>query len=83
MSFDWKFFDGLEENVAYETGATLEEVRLTRQGRQWRLIIKVTTEKGTKKISFTTAPSLSDVLYLFERALNSTSVTLKWREDKY
>jgi len=73
----------LEEDIAYYSNCQLRGCSITKLDGEWRVMLKVTTTKGQKKVSFTTAPLLEDCFYLIEQALTTKSITLSWKDDRY
>lgn len=73
----------LSETIAYQTGSTLTGIAFHKRQTEWRLMLKVDTPKGKHKVCFLYAPTVEDLLFLAAAAINSTTITLDWRDDKY
>ena len=73
----------LSEVIAYQTGCVLTTISFVSVEDGWRIMLKVKDTKGSPMVSFVFAPTIEDGINLIHAAVHTTSVSLKWKEDKY
>ena len=73
----------LEQQIAYHTNSVFRGLSVTKKEEGWLIVLKVKDTKGVNRVSFTFAPTLESGFDLIAAAIHTTSVTLKWREDKF
>lgn len=71
----------MEEHIGYQTGCTLTGINFSKVNDGWRIILKVISRDGKPLVSFTHAPTIDQGLSLIHSCINTTAVTLKWKDD--
>ena len=65
------------------TNTCLLAVNCTKVEEGWRVMLRVRSRNGKVMVSFTSAPTPTDCFDLINAAINTTSVKLNWKDDKY
>ncbi len=83
MSSGLKFIIDPVKETAWETGCVLTGYTFSLKEDCWLLTIKVKDTKGSHRVAFIQAPTIAACYEVWYSAMTTTSITLKWREDKY
>lgn len=75
--------DQLSEDIGFYTNTCLLAVNCTKVEEGWRVMLRVRSTTGKVLVSFTTAPDPTSCFELIDAAIHTTSITLKWKADKY
>jgi len=83
LTMNIHIIDQLSEDIGYMTNTCLLAVNCTKVEEGWRVMLRVRSRNGAVKVSFTSAPTPADCFELIDKAIHTTSITLKWKDDKY
>lgn len=75
--------DDVAQVIAYESGAVLTGMTFTLKDDGWLCTIKVRAVNGKALVTFIHAHDIEGILDIVDAALHTTSITLKWRGDRY
>lgn len=87
-SWDWQrlgaWFMGIDQSLAWYTGASLRGMSFSKDGDGWRLTVKATLpsrRQGPHVVAFCYGRTLPDAVEHFGRMISSDRVD--WKTDKY
>lgn len=83
MKSGLKFIIDPEKETVWATGWMLTGYTFTKKDDGWLLTIKVCSQSGVNKVAFITAPEIASCYELWYSAMTTTSIKLKWRDDRY
>lgn len=83
MSSGLKFIIDPEKETVWSTGWMLTGYTFTKKDDGWLLTIKVRSRSAVSKVAFIHAPQIASCYELWYAAMTTTSVKLKWYDDKY
>ena len=72
-----------EKIIQWDTGWTLSGYTLTKKEDGWLMTIKVTSGKGVRKVAFIHTNSVYNCWAYLYKALTTTGVRVKWRDDRF
>jgi len=77
------FRDEPDKYIAIISGHVLRGVNISKQENQWRLIAKVTDQKGNRMVAFIVSDTIFDCWHYWYLHYTQTNAPLRWSMDKF
>lgn len=84
MKLGERFFrDEPDKYIAIKTNSVLRGISISRQGNEWRMIAKITDNRGNHMVAFIVCATIYDCWEYWYLHYTTTSAPLRWSVDKF